>query len=322
MKTPSRLYLMMLVAFGSVSAASAAPKTVTKAPPKITLIDSGAAPRKPLRLKFTKGDTQTVVVTMAQSQKVVVDGEPLPSVSVPQTIVTLKLHVESVRLDGEATLLMTIVDVHADADAKDANPAMVAAFDDALAPMSRVTGTFTMTSQGIFGSMTVKAPDDLPPGVDQMMDSFSQSMDQMSNPFPAEPVGLGATWSVLSDIDMLGIHVVATRTFELSARDNDMVTLAVTGEVHPAPDSQKNIPGMPEGVAAKYDSLSASAHGSTVLNLRDSTPRSGEISELVNVVTSGTNAGVDFKVDTQIDLKITIETPPPVAPETSVNKSK
>jgi len=313
---------MVLVALGCVSVAPAAPKTVTKAPPKITLLDAGAAPRQPLRLRLTEGHTQAVVITMAQNPKTTIDGEQMPDAAIPAVVETMELRVESVRLDGEATVSMRIVDAHADADAKDADPVMVAMLNDALAPMSKITGTITVTSRVVIRSMTFKAPDDLPPEMDQILNSFSQSMDQMSTPFPTEPVGVGASWSVVNDIEVFGLRMMSNTIIKLTAIDNNTVSLAMTGAIQRAPEAPNNPQTAPEGTTINRDSFSASFHGATVFDLHDFTARSGELTESVNVDTPGATAGNGTKNHTQVELKVTIKTPPPVAPETSVNKSK
>lgn len=311
----ARLFPILVIAAGGVSSGHAVPITITKPPPTVTLLDAGKEPRRDLRLKFVQGASQRSVMSMKISQKETTDGEEAPAQAVPPIIETLEVQVESVGLDGDATISMQIVDAHADAGAEGVDPVVAAMMNDAFANIVGLAATFTVTTRGVYTSMTFDPPNDLPQEMDQALNSMSKSMDQMSNPFPIKPVGVGAKWRVVSVIEM-GASLVMTREFELVAIDGDTLTLRATGDIHLAHGKdQANIPDLPEGMTMTFDSISGSVNGTTVQNLRELMPRSGKVSQSTTIVSTMSFDEVVLKSKMQIDLVVELTTPAPIGNE-------
>ncbi len=312
----TRLFATSTIVVGCVfSSVEAVPITITKPPPTVTLLDAGQEPRKELRLKFVEGATQQSIMTITMSQTATVDEEETPSQVIPPIIQTMEIHIDSVELDGSAKISLEILEAHADAQAKGVDPVLVGLLNDAYADIAGLFVTSHVTPRGIYTSTTFELPENTPPGYEQIIQSMSQSLDQMSNPFPIEPVGVGAIWRVVSVVE-LGAPLVVKREFELVAIDGDTITLRTTGDVQLIHDkAPADIPELPEGMSMTFDSIFGSVTGSATQNLHELMPRSAKGSQQTTIVSTMTFDDEEIKSNIQTNLVLEIATPTPIGNE-------
>jgi hypothetical protein len=166
----------------------------------------GAEPRRELHYALVKG-THTEL-TLELSAELATEGmHPAPST----TLVHLTVICTDVLPDGRMVLRSTIDDVSSPAGAT-----ARAVLDSArgLAMTAQLAPDGTLTETHVEG----KAPDE---------HAFALAQD-LAMPLPHVPVGVGAVWRAMRDIDANGFHMVATVLFELTGMSDDRIELAQT----------------------------------------------------------------------------------------------
>jgi hypothetical protein len=136
----------------------------------------------------------------------------------------------------------------------------------------------------------------------QLLDQMQQSFAQMGAPFPEEPIGVGARWTVSTLIVQQGMRVNQVATYELTelgagkGRTHLRLTqLAPRGPVKP--------PGLPADVSAELLGMSAKGEGDMAFDLTRSVPE-GEIKTRAKL-SIRTLLGAE-KQDTKMDLDVRV----------------
>lgn len=300
------------VLFASIS--HARPVTTTRPAPKVTVLDSGAEPRTPIRFQPSVGATQRMVILTDVSVSQTLDGEALPSSPTPTIKQVMDVHVDSVRLDGETTLTLTLVDVSLVDDDAVMDPLVRAIVDEAIEPIRNLSYTMSMTTRGVIMSVTVDIPDEVTPERSQLLDSILQSINQLSNPIPEEPIGVGATWSVdHGDID-LGIRLRSHGEFKLVAAEDSTVTIHSTATATKSDKEPSIQPGLPEGIELAIESAETTGESSMVFDLRESMPKSMNLKVVTKTISRLTIEDTEpgealnvSRVQTDLTMKMRID---------------
>jgi hypothetical protein len=94
----------------------------------------------------------------------------------------------------------------------------------------------------------------------QIIDGLKSSMDQLSAPFPVEPIGPGAKWDVLATVEANGMKVLSAITYTLASVDGERGRLELTMK-QTAPDQVVKMPGMPSGAKARLIKMETTGSG-------------------------------------------------------------
>lgn len=187
---------------------------------QVTVLDAGAEPRTELLLDIAEGTTETMV--MSQRQKLVqeVGGQPLQELEV-STITKQELTTTSTDNGFKVVSVVTSSEAGPDAD-----PASAAQVTDGLQAMIGVTTQIEIDRRGNLLASEISGTEAL----DQATQELMQSTAQVSIPFPAEPVGVGAQWEVSQPISLGGIPTVQTAIYTLKSIDGSVLTIDTTTE--------------------------------------------------------------------------------------------
>lgn len=230
----------------------------------VQLLDAGAEPRQPLRLKPTIGKKQQIAMTMKQDIALSLPGKPAQKVTTPAIVMTMETTVKQVEPNGDIQSAFRYVDFDVNASSS-TPPQMVEAMRSQLRKMNGLSGTIVTDARGQTKSMQFDSLDKLDPALKQTLQQTSQSLSQISTPLPEEPIGIGAKWRVNQAPTVNGIHLNQTGTFELASLTNDIANLNVALEQQ-ANQQTIQFPGA-AGKSILLKSLTAKGSGTSQLNL-------------------------------------------------------
>jgi hypothetical protein len=124
--------------------------------------------------------------------------------------------------------------------------------------------------------LKLKVPPGFPDGVQQMLQGMNQQFESMVPPLPAEPVGIGGKWRVVTRTASAGADLVQFATYTLKARNGskatfqvNLVQLAAKDEIRP--------PNMPAELSARLSSFKSTGKGENELDMKHVAPDSGRV---------------------------------------------
>lgn len=218
-------------------------------PAVVTVVDAGAAPRRVVTLAVDEGHTERTVLAMDTSMSVDIMSSPaieLP-VSLPWT--------SSVTSVDDAGISVSIDFGVPTVDAKDALvKSMLGQVEDAFALIDAATTEIVYAPSGQVVSLETDLGDDAPEIVDRILDDVSASGLALALPFPDEAVGIGARWTLDSEVTVGEVTSTVTTRF-------DLVDLTDDGYVVEVTTTQQALPGEIPGGLGKVVGGSTSGKG-------------------------------------------------------------
>ena len=236
----------------------------------VKLLKAGGNPKEELRLKLTKGDEQTVAMTMNMTQEMAVGAKKMPSPSMPTTTITMRSKVKDVGKES-ATIDYEIIEAKAMKDKKiDARVAK--AIDESLAGIVGLKGEIKIDQRGFVKQHKVNIPDSASPEVKAVMKSMRDSMKNMTSPFPKEAVGVGAQWEVSQNNIKSGeIRISQTSLHTLKSRKGAVIVTDSTLKQSAKKQEMKSS-SMPKGTKMTLESIKGTGSGKSTLSLEHSMP--------------------------------------------------
>jgi hypothetical protein len=197
---------------------------------ELELIDAGRAPRRRLRYRLAAGTTHRSTLRVGVRLTLHVAGGALPFDDLPQLELDRSITVDRVAPDGSADVTFAITGARF--VAADGRPTpLTPALKEVLSIFNAVTGTATVTDRGIAsdGRATSSEPDAETAGstIEALTLMFSEV-----GALPAEPIGVGARWRVVSP-DSAGALWAArgTSTVELESATDDRFVLRTVSDL-------------------------------------------------------------------------------------------
>jgi hypothetical protein len=269
--------------------------------PVITLLDPGAEPRRPLRYRLTEGAREALVMRTNLTIDSTTDGVPTATVEYPPMVMHLGLHIASKPSDSQARYTFALESVEVE-DAPGVRPEILESMRQHFRTVTGMTGSAHVDARGFNWDARMDRPRDMSPATQQMMDSASQSMDQVSAPLPEEPVGQGARWELRQTIEQNGVTLQQTTLFELIEVDGTrgILTTRITQHADRQPMTTSGAPG-----ATEMLSLDSSGSGRIYFDLDRLVPRStlDMRSDYTLRITSGDTPQT---VATHVDMRIEV----------------
>ena len=256
----------------ATTTAPTVPPTTTTVVPKATVVlDSpGAQPRQPLVLRMTAGSSAKVAMVSKVGLKLTIDGEATPMGVVPATRTVMEQRVDRVDADGTAHFSVRFPEVSAVAT-PGADPAAVQAAEEGLQSLKGVNGTGAVDVRGNVSDVIYDTRSVSDPNLKGTIDSLSSQLGNLSAPFPTEPVGVGARWTVNSTATIAGLKMTTTTHLTLRSRTGDRYELDQTqdGVAVPGPAA---FPGMPIGAEASVTKFTLKSSGQVTGDLTRQMP--------------------------------------------------
>jgi hypothetical protein len=226
---------------------------LSRLPPEgtlVTLLDPGAEPRAPIRFQPEVGSLGKVRMTMTMDLTQDIAGNAMPKVAIPPILMDMAVDVLDVAEDGTVHFTADLVEVGLGDDPN--TPDMMREL--LMAQFDKMVGLRTesvITDTGRTVSSAVTFPEGMPEELRGQMDQMNQSLAQLAQPVPDEPVGVGARWETLSRMD--NTLVIGQRTlYELVSRDGDLAVIQAVVTQSPIEDDV-DLGGTPATITA-FDS--------------------------------------------------------------------
>lgn len=221
----------------------------------VTLFEAGAEPRTAMRLAITAPQTETMIVTQRQEVTQSIGGVEVPSAGALTTVTTTSLTVTPLDA-GRYEMVSEVLTAEVGSDV---DPTIAAQLEAALAETVGLRTVAVVDDRGIVQSSEVT---NAPAG--QSGELASELAMQVSNPFPLEPVGVGARWEVRLPLTVSGLAIEQVSELTLVAVDGNRFTIDSTARQQVQPGSELRLGG---GLTASVLNWDTSVSGSTVVDL-------------------------------------------------------
>jgi hypothetical protein len=235
------------------------PPTTVAPKPAVTLDSPGAQPRQPMALRLAAGSSAKVAMVSKLTLKITVAGQAVPPSVVPGTRQVITQRVDKVEADGAAVVSVTFSDASV-VPTPGADPAVVQATQAGLEPLNRIRGTQTIDPDGAVRSATFDTSAVTDPAIKGTLDSMTSQLGTLSAPFPREPVGVGARWTVTSTATIAGLKMTTTTRYTLRSRSGDRYELDQTQDAMAVPGPVP-LPNLPAGAQASVTSFTVKSTG-------------------------------------------------------------
>ena len=281
------------VAAGDVPAVQITPAVQLK------LLTAGAEPRRELKFRPAANSKQVMTMTMGMSMDMIMGGSPMPKLPIPKLVMKMDLNVQQVDPSGDIHYNFAYSDIKVIAD-KDTPPEMLTAIQKSFKGLMGIKGDIVIGSSGQVKSKNLILPKTVEPTMKQTLEQLNKSLDQISTRLPSEIVGLGAKWQVTNSLQIAGVRVNQSSTYEIVKLDDRGMTVQ-NKTIQSSPPQELILPGMDKEVKAKLTSLTSIGQGNYTIRFDSILPIEGKVSVLT-------------------DSKMTIQINPKEQPTNLVNK--
>lgn len=245
---------------------------------EVRVEDAGAGEKIKLRYQFKAGESVTARMDMKMSMKMDMGAGQAVAIDMPTIGMKMKIRTLDVLPVGNLKYEFVFDSVEVAHDAQLPDTALES-LKDALKSFEGTTGQAEVTPRGVTLKADLQAPQNANPQIRQMMDSLRQQMNQMSVPFPEEPVGAGAHWTVTTRMQANGIAITNIYHYTLEKMENGVLEMKVSLEQKADPQEIKS-PGLPPGTVVKLMEMQSGGTGKIRTTLSQLIPESEASSEI------------------------------------------
>lgn len=284
--------------------AADAPPLPEPPPPKprreagVTLLEPGAQPRAIAARSPAPGAPQSLALHLGMDVAMQLGKQAVPAQTVPGLDVTLRLEPR----DDAERVHVSVTDVRVE-PLEDGSARVREAVQEAAARLAKIEGDAALETPGsAIEALDVDLTDDS--GLQPTFAGFRDAYAHLFVQLPAEPIGPGARWQVVTHGELSGLPVQRVATYTLKRRDGDTLDLDVAIEEHfttAGKDAPQPVDGPVRAVA--YD---ASGEGDVRIDLARVAPTNGslesESTTRVHAAFGGTPTEVQMILETRVTL--------------------
>ncbi len=249
-----------------------AKSTLAENAPKLKVLNTGAEPRRELRFRPAVNSKQTMIMTMGMSMNMKIGENSFPKIPIPKMVMKLDLNVRKVDLGGDIYYSFAYTDIKVVAD-KDTPPELLAATEKTLKSLIGVKGDIVINSSGEIKSKKLFLPKTIDKTVKSTLEQFDRSIDQLSNRFPREMLGLGAKWQMDNALQYNGMKLNQSSTYEIVKIDETGMTIK-TQIMQSSPPQDISLPKVGKA-KVKLVSLNSNGEGSYTIRFDSLLPIAG-----------------------------------------------
>jgi hypothetical protein len=303
---------MMAIPVGIAAAqeapAKAQPPATAEKPaaqPVIKLLEAGAEPRRELRFDVEEGAKHAAEMTMRMTMTQAMGGAAMPPQKMPAMVMTVETTASDVKDSGDIAFDFAYTKAEV-LEEPGIMPMMISMMKEVMNSIVGMSGSGVMNNQGLNKSVKLNEQENMDPMLKQQTENIQQSMQQMSAPLPAEPVGVGAKWTVETPINQNGLSIKQIATYTLKKLDGDVAELDVELK-QTAEEQDVEAPGMPKG-AVKLTSLLSTGTGTSTVALNRLVPMASSMKSTTEMnlkmsMGPGEPQPVKQKIDLDMSLK-------------------
>ncbi|MCB9737269.1 MAG: hypothetical protein H6745_32205 [Deltaproteobacteria bacterium] len=255
---------------------------------KLKLLTDGTGEKAPLRWKPVAEASEKLAMVMDTDMAINVAGQAMPMK------MTMKMDMDGkvteVKEDGSAVVQMVV------ADASMEMPGVPAGGGDMFRDMLKgLTIEATMDPRGVTSNTSVKGGGDM---AAKLAESMNQSLDQMSIPFPEEPVGIGAKWQALTSQETNGMKVRMVATYELVSLADGKGKVTMTIQQFADPQQMDM-----NGVKADLKSLKSAGAGTMEFELGKPMLMKADMTLKMDAALGVMGQAADMKVTAKVSMQ-------------------
>ena len=276
----------------ALAAASSLFCGMAQAAATVTLLEAGAAPREPLRYSFKSGASERASVDLIMQIAMSMGGQQMPMGNTPPIRMVMGMKTTEVGQDGSARVEFEVVSAEAVGAAPgDPNAAAVA---QGLAGVKGMGGSYRISPQGAISGAAMKPAQ----GGAAMpaLGDMEQTMEQLTAPFPAEPVGVGARWQVVQQADTGVMKVSQTAEYTLRSRKGNTIELGVK-----MIDAKIDAGGMPAGTTV--NGVAITGGGTMTTDLARLVPSGTMDTDTKVTISAGGAGGAGQSMDMNLKMR-------------------
>lgn len=268
----------------------------------VSLLDAGQEPHVQVRYRFA-ADVERAQMVLRLSMGMEAGANRIPDTPLPPVRTTLELRKETEDQDGDATQFrFRFLEAKA-VQESGIDSTLIAGLNRELQILQGLSGTLNVTPTGVFLQTSFDTPGGLSPRVDQVLQSIHQQIEQLSTPFPDEPIGVGARWELTKPIRSGDGQVSQTTVYRLMemAGSSGQLMSSVFLE-----SRTENEPLGTPGVSAFLESYKGNGFGRIEFNLARLVP-STRLDLKSEVVIWAETSGASQKTTTRLGLQSIIQ---------------
>ncbi len=168
--------------------------------------------------------------------------------------------------------------------------------------------TFEIDARGRQERAQLKLPEGvaMPEPLRDPLQTVYELVRGMHAPLPAEPVGVGGTWTVSTDRVEAGVRTRRKTTWRLASRRGDRVELTFEATEKAEPQAF-DAGDLPEGMTARLEAVEGTATGRLVVDLGRPVPTRLEHTHTITMKIEGRAGLKPFTIRTDATTKVTLE---------------
>lgn len=230
--------------------------------PEIRVLDAGMTPQQPLRYSVEPGQTESVVIELARARAAQAGESGVASV-LPPVQLEVQFGPAEATPQGWVRQPVQVTRVRLSQEAEQMSPVEREQLQKELAPLLNVRGWTDMDMQGRIRRSEFQAIADVSPRIRTLLGNIRTAL--ITVPLPEQPVGVRARWEVDRELELSGVDVKQTVTYQLMERDADTLKLQITARQSAEPQA---ISG------GRVEAYEASIIGSATVRLEQLVPYS------------------------------------------------
>jgi hypothetical protein len=215
------------------------------APAAIKLVNQGSEPRRALRSSRGPGRNEHLKIRVDTELDMRV--AMLNAKQAPRSVTfELSVRTNGAVREGTAVFSFTVDEASAH-HAANVPPKTRDDREEAMASMRGLQGGYRVDSLGAIQEVVMNLPADASQELWNLATDLRWAIRQLTAPFPVEPIGAGATWTVGLSVEQDGVKANQVSSLELTELQPQLVTVKWDVQQSAAPQTFRN-PGSPTEV--------------------------------------------------------------------------
>lgn len=260
----------------------------------VTLLNAGEEPRSELRIKPTLNQTFTVTQNTHTNVATLINGQPVAQSTLPivvQTITYKTIDVQPDRVTFSWTASMNAQ------SGPGVDPKALEKMKAQLAGAKDIKGQSIFDLRGVL--LENKVEHDNP--------ELLNALSHLWSPFPAEPVGKGASWKTEHTRVINGFAATESTVYAIEKLQDGMVVTSADANTTGQPGPFHH-PDLPPGASIDLKSMEGSSSKETSIRnhsfFQDTSTQNAQLTTVLNMK----NDGKDQEIVTETTLKVTSQT--------------
>lgn len=273
------------------------------------MLERGAAPRRPLRLRLRAGETTTVSLTVDLRLTQRLPGNQTEQVVDPPAVTeTIRFRVD--RVAGRvAHLSFEFTGATVDRTGTRLTDAEFVELTAAVQRIIGIGGHGQVTDRGVLRSFAYDLPAGLDPALAATLRDAEAQLGALVLPLPAEAVGTGARWRSTTRSTLSGLNVRQTTTYEVTSISGDRIGYRTTTTQEASDQAIGGHPATAPGARLVSSDVRGTGSGTTSLSALGVDGRSRLRGSQVVEQPAGSAGGKPPRVSQELTLTVTIGPP-------------